>query len=167
MVHLQFSAQSVLWFKSYLTNRTFLVNVEKCFSDPGKLECGVPQGSIMGPLLFLLYVNDMPGAVNCEMLLYADDTCLVFQDKDLDTISVRLNTEFNKLCDWFVDNKLNIHFGEDKTKSILFTGKKRPMDDKLNISRGRTKVTQHREINYLGCSVDVKSSGEFMALKVI
>ena len=43
------------------------------------------QGSILGPLLFLLYVNDMPGAVNCEMLLYADDTCLVFQAKDLDT----------------------------------------------------------------------------------
>ena len=85
-------------------------------------ECSVPQGSIFGPLLFLLYVNDMPGAVNCEMLLYADDTCLVFQDKDLDTISDKLNTEFNKQCDWFVANKLSIHFGEDKTKSILFKG---------------------------------------------
>ena len=121
MVHLQFSTQSILWFKSYLTNSTFLVNVEKSFSEPGKLECGVPQGSILGPLLFLLYVNDMPGAVNCEMLLYADDTCLVFQAKDLDTISDRLNTKFNKLCDWFVDNKLSIHVGEEKTKSILFT----------------------------------------------
>ena len=70
-----------------------------------------PQGFIMGPILFLLYVNDMPGAVSCEMLLYADDTCLVFQAKDLDTISDKLNTEFNKLCDWFVDNKLSIHFG--------------------------------------------------------
>ena len=125
-VHLQFSAQSILWFRSYLTNSTFLVNVEKSFSVPGKIECGVPQGSILGPLLFLLYVNDMPGAVGCEMLLYADDTCLVFQAKDIDTLSERLNTEFNKLCDWFIDNKLSIHFGEDKTKSILFTGKKRP-----------------------------------------
>ena len=61
--------------------------MEKRFSDPGKLECGVSQGSILGPLLFLLYVNDIPGAVGCEMLLYADDTCLVFQAKDLDTIS--------------------------------------------------------------------------------
>ena len=58
-----------------------------------------PQGSILALLQFLLYVNDMPGAVGCEMLLYADDTCLVFQAKDLDTISNRLNTEFYKLCD--------------------------------------------------------------------
>ena len=49
MVHLQFSTKSILWFKSYLTNITFLVNVEKSFSEPGKLECGVPQGSILGP----------------------------------------------------------------------------------------------------------------------
>ena len=83
-------------FKSYLTNITFIVNVEKSFSEPRKLECGVLHGSILGPLLFLLYVNNMPGAVNCEMLLYADDTCLVFQAKDLDTINDRLNTEFNK-----------------------------------------------------------------------
>ena len=109
----------------------------------------------------------MPGAVNCEMLLYADDTCLVFQAKDLDTISDRLNTEFNKLCDWFVDNKLSIHFGEDKTKTILFTGKNRPKDDQLNVSRGRINITQHKEINYLGCLFDEKSSGEAMALKVI
>ena len=48
MVHLQFSTQSILWFKSYLTNRTFPVNVEKSFSEPGKLECAVPQGSYFG-----------------------------------------------------------------------------------------------------------------------
>ena len=126
-----------------------------------------PQSSILGPLLFLLYVNNMHGTISCEMLLYADDTCLVFQAKDLDTISDKLNTEFNKLCDWFVDNKLTIHFGDDKTKSILFTGKNRPRDDKLKISRGRTEVAQHKEINYLGCLFDEKCTEESMALKVI
>ena len=120
---------------------------------------------LLGPLLFLLYVNDMPGAVGCEVLLYTDNACLVFQAKDLNTISDRLNTEFNKLCDWFVDNKLSIHFGEDK--SILLTGKNRPKADNLNISRGRIKVAQHKEINYLCCRMDEKSSWESMALNGI
>ena len=87
---------------------------KKAFLLQGNLNDGVPQGSILGPLLFLLYVNDMPGAISCEMLLYADDTCLVFQAKALDSISLQLNMEFNKLCDWFVDNKLSIHFGKIK-----------------------------------------------------
>ena len=165
--HIGFSGQSINWFRSYLANRTFLVNVENVFSDPGKLECGVPQGSILGPLLFLLYVNDMPGAVNCEMFLYADDTCLVFQGKDLEIISERLNSEFSKLCDWFVDNRLSIHFGEDKTKSILFTGKIRPNQDMLNITHGSIEITQHKQVNYLGCLFDEKCTGESMALKVI
>ena len=91
--------------------------------------------------------------------------CLPSQD--LDIISDKLNTEFNKLCDWFVDNKLSIHFGDDKTKSILFTGKNRPRDDKLKICRGRTEVAQHKEINYLGCLFDENCTGESMALKVI
>ena len=121
----------------------------------------------MGPLLFLLYVNDMHGAISCEMLLYADDTCLVFQANDLDRISQQLNMEFNKLCDWFVDNKLSIHFRDDKTKTILFSGKIRPKDVKLKISRGQTELAQHKEIEYLGCLFDEKCTGESMARKVI
>ena len=62
----------------------------------------------------------MPQAVECELLLYADDTCLIFQHKDIVEIERVLNENFSKLCEWFVDNKLSINFGEDKTKSILF-----------------------------------------------
>ena len=126
-----------------------------------------PPGFYPGTSLVPLVVNDMPGAIGCEMLLYADDTCVVFQAKDLDSISKKLNTEFNKLCDWFVDNKLTIHFRDDKTKSILFSGKNHPRDDKLKISRGTTEVAQHKEMNYLGCLFDDKCTGESMALKVI
>ena len=55
------------------------VNLENSFSEVSSMSCGVPQGSILGPLLFLIYVNDMPMAVKCNLFLYADDTCLVFQ----------------------------------------------------------------------------------------
>ena len=65
----------------------------------------------------------MPQAVECELLLYDDDTCLMFQHKDITEIELALNESFSMLCDWFVDNKLSIHFGEDKTKSILFGSK--------------------------------------------
>ena len=56
----------------------------------------------------------MPMAVKCDLLLYADDTCLVFQSKNVKDIEKQLNEDFANICDWFVDNKLNIHFGEDK-----------------------------------------------------
>ena len=58
-----FSNHTICWFKSYLSNRLFRVNLEKCYSDPSNITCGVPQVFILGPLLFLIYVNDMPQAV--------------------------------------------------------------------------------------------------------
>ena len=61
----------------------------------------------------------MPQAVKCELLLYADDTCLIFQHNYIKEIKIQLNKNFSLICDWFVDNKLNIHFAEDKTKSIF------------------------------------------------
>ena len=61
----------------------------------------------------------MPQAVDCELLLYADDTCLIFQHKDIIEIESALNKNISMFCDLFADNKLSVHFGEDKTKSIL------------------------------------------------
>ena len=112
---------NIFWFlRSYLTKRTFYENIGKDSSSPGELACGVPQGSILGPLIFLFYVNDMLQSLDCDFLLYADDSCLVFGDNAVNEIEKQLNRNFNSLCDWFVDNKLSNHFGEDKTKSILF-----------------------------------------------
>ena len=107
MEFIGFSEETAKLFKSYLSNRKVKVRINDTFSEPGNLS-GVPQGSILGPLLFLLYINDMPQAVDCELLLYADDTCLIFRHKDITEIEMAH------------DNKLSIHFGEDKVKSILF-----------------------------------------------
>jgi len=113
MAYLGFSDQAILWFKSYLLNRKFLVNIGKQYSSPGNLSCMVPQGSILGPLIFLLYVNDMPQAVDCELLLYVDGSYLIFRYKNVSTIEENLDRNFNSLCDWFIENKLSIHFGVD------------------------------------------------------
>ena len=125
VIHLGFSAATISWYNSYLLNRTFVVNLENDLSSPGNLSCGVPQGSILGPLIFLLYVNDMSSSVDCDLLLYADDYCLIFAGPDIQTTEEHLNRNCNSLCDWFVENKLSIHFGEDKTKSIVFGSRKK------------------------------------------
>ena len=88
-----------------MSKRMFSVHVENNFADKVLIICGVPQVSILGPLLFLFYVNDMVRAVNCDLLLYADDTGLIFQHKDINIIEQQLNRNFSNICDWFVDSK--------------------------------------------------------------
>ena len=87
---------------------------------------------------------------------------------DVVQIEKRLNEDFENLCDRFVDNKLSIHFGEDKTKFILFASKRRAKKIRqLNIKYKDINIKQHSEVTYLGCVLDETMSGEPMALKVI
>ena len=104
----------------------------------------------------------MPQAVKCELLLYADDTCLIFQHSDINEIEIQLNKNFSSICDWFVDNKLSIHFGEDKTKSILFSSKSKiKKASPLNIQYKSKKVKQYSKV------FDETLSGESMTIHVI
>ena len=121
-----FSKNVISWFKSYPSNRKSIIILKKeHFSEPDHPLCGASQGSILGLLLFLLYIDNMPQVVNCELFLYADD-------KDVKVIEKQLNDNFSPIRDWFIDNKLSIHFGEDKTKSILFSSQKsRPSEYSL------------------------------------
>ena len=141
---IDFSDHTVKWFQSYLSNRKSMVNLENSFSKISNISWGVPQGSILGSLLFLIYLNGLPVAVKCDLFLYANDTWLVFQSKNVKYIEKQLNEDFANICDWFVDNKLSIHFGEDKTKSILFATKckiKKPQ--KLEIIYKNIWIKQH------------------------
>ena len=94
----------------------------------------------------------MPQAVQSDLFLYADDTCLVYSNKSASVVEERLNIDFNSLCDWFEDNKLSIHLGVDKTKSILFS--KRRKKENIHINRRDTTIIQHTKISYLGCLLD-------------
>ena len=117
-----------------LHERIFFIEIENQLSDFGKVSCGVPQGSILGPLLFLIYVNDMSQAVKSNLFLCADDPCLMYQHRDVNEIKKQLNKNFENVCGWFFDNKLSINFGEDKTKSILFASKRKTKNArKLNV----------------------------------
>ena len=156
-----FCDDTVNWFHSYLTDRAFLVSIEK-------ISCGVPQGSILGPLLFLINVNDMRQAVSSDLLLYANDSYLIFQHKHMTEIEKHSNKDFSYLCEWFLDNKLSIHFGEDRTKSILF-GSKRKLKKvgKLTITYQGIDIKQNSQATYLGYILDETMSGEPRAYKTI
>ena len=78
-----FTKHTVNWFRSYLSYRSFVVNLGNNFSHPASVSCGVPQGSILVPLLFLIYAYDMSKAVKDHLFLYTNDSCLVCQHKDI------------------------------------------------------------------------------------
>ena len=118
MKYLGFSKNLTAWFKSYLSEQKLKININTSYSGPLDLICGVPQGSILGPILFLLYINDLSQAVARDSLLYADDTCIVFQYKNVNEIEKQLLKDFSSLCDWFVNNKLSVHIGKTK-KSLV------------------------------------------------
>ena len=106
--------------------------------------------------------------VASDSLLYANDTCIVFQYKKVTEIEKQPLRDFSSLCDQFVDNNLSVHFGQEKTKSILFGTKHKLRTAKaLNIVRKGTAVKQNEKVKYPGCILDQRLSTESMALNVI
>ena len=160
------NSESVLWFKSYLSNRMQFVEVNGERSALGSVTCGVPQGSILGPSLFLIYVNDMPSAVKCDLYLYADDSALMVSDKQINVIESKLEDNLLALSIWLEENKLSLHLG--KTESILFGSKnKLKKGTSLNIKCNQVNIESKAEVNNLGCTIDNHLNGEAICSKKI
>ena len=110
------------WIADYLSDRFQSVRVGSYLSRARPITIGVPQGSILGPLLFLLYINDLAlVSPVCSTLLFADDTTLSYRHNDLDVVMVNLRSELNKVLKWSQSNRLSINAG--KTKCILFSNR--------------------------------------------
>ncbi len=109
LINLGITGTSLLWFKNYLLNRKQFVTIENFNSTLLSILIGVPQGSILGPLLFLIYINDLPLHSNLLSYLFADDTALSNSSSNLDELFITANTEFHKLCTYFRRNKLSLH----------------------------------------------------------
>ena len=107
------------WFASYLKRRTQTTQIEGKISDKSNVSCGVPQGSVLGPLLFLLYINDIHTcSEKLSFYIFADDTNLLYSDKNLKTLEFVINTELKKVHQWLVSNKLSLN--TKKTNFIIF-----------------------------------------------
>ena len=110
---------NLAWLRSYLTNRIQYIPITHDLqTDTKNICCGVPQGSILGHLLFLLYVSDLHNSSALDSIMFADDTNLFYEHKDLKTFSSLVNEELHKINEWFVANELSLNVG--KTKYSFF-----------------------------------------------
>ena len=140
------------WFKSYLSGRSQLVQYNGYKSSLKYVECGVPQGSILGPLLFLIYINDLINDVSkvLDLILFADDTNIFFSHKDPIFLMELVNTGLQNLSCWFQANKLSINV--KKLNCIIFkTSQNR---QKLDFSIYDTKIDRVTETLFLGVIID-------------
>jgi hypothetical protein len=127
------------WFSNYLTNRQQFTYLNGVSSSLREILNGVPQGSILGPLLFLLYINDLPDCCNLFSILFADDTALGAADDDIARLNNKINTEFHLVCTYFRKNKLSLH--PEKTKFILFSNSNDVQNNPFNIYLSHSNVS--------------------------
>ena len=147
---------NLAWLRSYLTNRIQYISITHDLeTDTKNICCGVPQGSILGPLLFLLYVNNLHNSSELDPIMSADNTNLFYEHKDLKTLFPLVNQELQKINEWFEANKLSLNVG--KTKYSLFHEPCRKDDLPLLLPRllmKKHKVERVKSIKFLGVLLD-------------
>ncbi|MBY0581189.1 MAG: hypothetical protein K2P53_05870 [Rickettsiales bacterium] len=119
------------------------------------ITCGVPQGSILGPLLFLVYINDLPKASNLMTVMFADDTNLFLSHNNITTLFQNMNIELEKICEWFKMNKLSLNV--DKTKWSLFhpISKKKLLPSVMPLLLiDKVQIKRETNTNFLGIYLD-------------
>ena len=139
------------FFQSYLSSRSQFVKVNDVESSLMHIEFGVPQGSILGPLLFLIYINDLPEATNFFIKLFADDTFLCSQNHNILRLENEVNGELHKVFIWLASNKLTLNIG--KSKFMFFSNKKK-IKHELSIKINEKKLEKCDSYKYLGVIFD-------------
>ena len=139
------------FFQSYLSSRSQFVKINDVESSLMNIDFGVPQGSILGPLLFLIYINDLPEATNFFIKLFADNTFLCAQNHNLLRLENEVNLELHKVFIWLASNKLTLNIG--KSKFMFFSNKKKNIRE-LNIKINEKKLDKCDSYKYLGVIFD-------------
>lgn len=138
------------WFKSYLNGRIQKTKVNDVISETIEVKLGVPQGSILGVLLFLIYINDIEKIINkCEIVLFADDALIYYIGENANECVQQVNQDLNDLSYWFKMNKLKLNI--DKTKGMIING---ITESIIKIDNDEIEIVN--EIKYLGIIIDNK-----------
>ena len=145
------------WFASYLSSRKQKVKFDDAYSDFLDVTCGVPQGSILGPLLFLIYINDMRNAVKHSIIHhFADDTNLLCSDKDPSLLRFKMNTDLKLIFEWLCANRLSLNVS--KTEFIIFKPPRKALSKRITLKLNGTTIYESNKIKYLGIIMDDKLS---------
>ena len=120
------------WFKSYLSNRHQYVSINGYESDLAAINCGVPQGSVLGLLLFLLHINDLNQAIkSCKIHYFADDTNLLCLSNSIKKLNIQVNADLKYLVNWLHANKISLNV--KKTEMVIFKSKQKKLEGDLKI----------------------------------
>ncbi|HBI40008.1 MAG TPA: hypothetical protein DDY16_03550 [Tenacibaculum sp.] len=137
-------------FTSYLDSRSQFIKLGEVNSSTLPIDFGVPQGSILGPLLFLIYINDLPLATNFFIKLYADDAVLCAQNEDLKALETEVNFELDKVWAWLFSNKLTLNI--KKSKCMIISKKRKKQSIRVTIDG--SELEQCSSYKYLGVIFD-------------
>ena len=120
------------WFKSYLSNRSQYVSINGCESGLAAISCGVPQESVLGPLLFLLYINDLNQAIKlCKVHHFADDTNLLCLSTSIKKLDKLVNADLKHLVNWLNANRISLNV--KKAEMAIFKSKQKKFEHDLKI----------------------------------
>ena len=149
--------KNIVWFESYLSNRKQYIEIaENSKTDLKYVTCGVPQGSILGPLLFLVYVNDLSNASRLlDLIMFADDTNLFFNHKDIKHLFTVVNNELVNIKDWFTANKLPLNV--EKIKYSFFHEPSKKDDIPLHLPKliiNNYEIQRRESIKFFGVLLD-------------
>lgn len=153
-----FSSNVTTWISNYLTNRRQMVEIGDVRSKMSNVTCGIPQGSILGPLLFLIYINDLPHVTGFRVTMFADDTTLQHSSADLKDLEEQCSLWLDQLVNYFRGNKLTLN--HDKTKMMLFSP--RSLKDDIIIKMNDIPIQQvgtaweEKSVKFLGLNLDAQ-----------
>ena len=157
--HYGVRGNGLLWFESYLKDRTQYVSCNNVSSETKTISCGVPQGSVLGPLLFLLYINDLPNiSKKLNFFLFADDTNLFYECNNLEKLERVVNKELKKLVTWLNVNRLALNVS--KTNYVIFAAINKPIKP-TTIIINRQAIEQKEYVKYLGVLIDSRLSFKY------
>ena len=141
------------WLRSYLTGRKQFVFVSGVMSEILRILHGVPQGSVLGPLLFILYINDIHNCIiNSNTFLFADDTGLLISNRQLKTIQNKLNIDLKSLYKWLCANKISLN--ATKTEVVLFHHNNKEINQEVKLKLNGKRLNLSKSVKYLGLQID-------------